>query len=70
MIKKIFRVKDMHCVNCTMRLQSLEDDLPGVVEVEASYMKQQMTVKYDEKHVNESMIIEAVHRLGYTAEPG
>jgi copper chaperone CopZ len=59
----------MECVNCAMRLQDLEDDLPGVVEVTASYRKLQMTVKYDEKCVNDSMIIEAVHRLGYTAEP-
>lgn len=68
MIEKTFKVKDMECVNCAVRLQDLEDELLGVVEVNASYHKQQMTVKFDEKHVDESMIIEAVHRLGYTAE--
>jgi mercuric ion transport protein len=63
-----FQVKDMTCVNCAMRLQGLEDELPGVVLVDASYTKQKMVVKYDETRVSPQQIIFAVRDLGYTAE--
>lgn len=60
-------VSDMHCVNCAMTLQSLEDDLPGVKTVDASYRNGKMTVEYDESLVDEGKIIAAVKELGYTA---
>ena len=67
MIKKIFRVTDMHCTNCAMVLEGIEDDLPGIRQVTASYQKMQMTVEYDERKVSEAQILEAVKRKGYTA---
>ena len=63
-----FAVKDMHCVNCAMRLQELEDILPGVVSVDASYTRQKIVVKFDGEKTNETQIISAVKDLGYTAE--
>lgn len=69
MIKKVFTVSDMHCANCAMRVEGIEDDLPGVVRVEASYRKGQMTVEYDEARVNDAQIIAAVKAQGYTARP-
>lgn len=68
MVVKKFQVTDMTCVNCAMRLQGLEDDLPGVVEVRASYRTQLMTVKFDKNRITESQIITAVKQLGYTAK--
>ena len=50
-----------------MRLQSLEDDLPGVLQVDASYVKQKMVVTFDESRVSEVQIIAAVSELGYSA---
>jgi copper chaperone CopZ len=64
----IFRVSDMHCSNCAMHLQDLEDDLPGVLQVDASYQKQEMVVKYDELLVSVDRIIAAAKEIGYTAE--
>ena len=52
MLKQIFRVTDMHCTACVMRLEGLEDDLPGVKRVKASYQKQQMEVEYDETRLS------------------
>ena len=52
MVKQILRVTDMHCPSCAMRLEGLEDDLPGVVRVRASYPKQQMEVEYDETRLS------------------
>ncbi len=68
MMKKIFRVSDMHCPNCAMRVESIEDDLPGVKQVSASYQKGQMVVEFDETKVGEAEIIAAVKNVGYTAE--
>jgi copper chaperone CopZ len=64
----LLNIKDMHCSNCAMKLQSLEDDLPGVDTVDASYHSQKMKVVYNETIVTPEAIIEAVRKLGYTPE--
>ena len=66
MLKQIFRVTDMHCSNCAMRIEGLEDDLPGVKLVRASYHKQQVEVEYDESKLSAGEIIAAIGKLGYT----
>lgn len=66
--KVIFKVPDMNCSNCVMHLQAMEDDLPGVKQVDASYQKQKMIVVFDDSVVTETGIIEAARKLGYTAE--
>jgi copper chaperone len=68
MIKKTFRVTDMHCPNCAMHVEGIEDDLPGVKQVSASYQKGQMVVEFDETRLTEAQIIAAVKKAGYTAE--
>jgi copper chaperone CopZ len=67
MIKKTFKVPDMSCTNCAMKLESLEDVLDGVKEIAASYHKLQMTVEYDETKLTEEQIIAAVNKKGYQA---
>lgn len=69
MIKKVYSIPDMHCANCSMRLESIEDDLPGIREINASYHKQQMAVEFDETQVNEEQILSAVKKKGYQALP-
>jgi copper chaperone CopZ len=69
MIKKTFRVPDMHCSACVMRLEGIEDELPGVKRVDASYHKQQMTVEYDENQVQLELIIAEIKKKGYEAIP-
>lgn len=67
MIKKVFRVPDMHCSACVMRLEGIEDELLGVKRVTASYRKQQMEVEYDETQVSEKQIMAAAQKHGYQA---
>jgi copper chaperone CopZ len=69
MIKKTFKVPDMSCTNCAMKLESLEDTLDGVKEINASYHKLQMTVEYDETRLTAEQIIAAVKKKGYQAVP-
>ena len=67
MIKKTFKIPDMTCSNCAMKIESLEDDLDGVKRVDASYHKLQMVVEYDETSLTEEQIVAAVKKKGYTA---
>jgi copper chaperone len=67
MIKKTFRVEDMHCTNCAMKLEGLEDVLDGVKEINASYHKLEMVVEYDESILTVDHIIAAVKKKGYVA---
>jgi copper chaperone CopZ len=69
MIKKVFEVKDMHCSSCVMMVESIEDDLPGIKRVKASYLKGRMEVEYDDTRVSEAQIIAAVKLKGYEAIP-
>ncbi len=69
MIKRTFSVPDMSCTNCAMKLESLEDDLEGVREVNASYHKLQMIVEYEESKLTVDQIIAAVRKKGYRAIP-
>jgi len=69
MIKKIFNVPDMHCTNCSMKLESIEDELAGIKEINASYHKQQMIVEFDEARVSEEQIIAVARKKGYLAIP-
>jgi copper chaperone CopZ len=69
MIKKTFKVPDMTCSNCAMKLESLEDTLDGVKEINASYHKLQMVIEYDETRLTDEQIIAAVKKKGYQAVP-
>ena len=66
-MKKTLLVSDMQCSNCAMNIESLEDDLPGVKSISASYQKGQMVVEFDETRIEINTIIAAVKQKGYTA---
>ncbi len=68
MMKKTFRVLDMHCPNCAMHLEGLEDELPGIRRIKASYKKQSMEVEFDETRVTTDQIIQAANEIGYHPE--
>ena len=65
-MKQIYRVADMHCPACVMTLEGLEDNLPGIQRIVASYRKQQLEVEYDIAQVSEAEIVAAAEALGYT----
>lgn len=69
MIKKIYRVPEMHCPTCNMILEGLEDSLDGIKRISASYHKMQMQVIFDETVLSEETLIAEAKKLGYTAIP-
>jgi copper chaperone len=66
MIKVIYHISDMHCSNCPMHLEAIEDDLPGIRRIKASYQKGTLEVDFDETLVSEEQIKAAVGESGYT----
>jgi copper chaperone CopZ len=52
-----------------MHLEGLEDELPGVKRITASYKKQTMEVDFDENKVSVEQIIAAANAIGYHPEP-
>lgn len=69
MMKKVYRVEGMHCSNCAMSVEGIEDDLPGIRLVSASYQKAQMAVEFEEQLVSEEQIFSALEKRGYRAFP-
>ena len=67
MIKKTFKIPDMTCSNCAMKLEGLEDILDGVKEINASYHRLEMVIEFDELKLTEDQIVSAVKKKGYTA---
>jgi copper chaperone CopZ len=67
MIKKTFKIPDMTCVNCAMKIESLEDTLIGVKEINASYHRLEMVIEFDESKLTEEQIVAAVKKKGYQA---
>lgn len=59
------KIIGMECPSCAMRLEQLEDRLAGVEQVEASYRKAEMKVRFCEQQVSLEQIKAEVARLGY-----
>ncbi len=68
MLKQTFRVLKMYCPTCPMRLEAIEDELPGIKRIKASYQKEQMIVEYDESKVTFDQLRQAVEAKGYGLE--
>jgi len=66
MTKKILlKIEGMHCPNCPMLLERIEDKMPGIEKAEASYRKAQMLVEYNEAQVSEEQISAEIVKMGY-----
>ncbi len=69
MTRLLLNIPDMHCSSCAMKLEGIEDDLPGILRIKASYHKHNLEIEFDETQVSEAEILQAVTRLGYTPLP-
>ena len=68
MEKKVLIIKDMHCPNCAMTLESIEDRLPGIKNISASYKRGELGIEYDPGIVSLEEILSEIERLGYHVE--
>jgi len=67
-MKKILKVKGMHCSGCEMLIKLSLGELPGVKEVKASAKEGKVEVEYDESQVNLEKIQEVIKENGYEPE--
>ena len=65
-VKKTFKISDMTCSACAMKLENLEDVLDGVKEINASYHRLEMEIEYDDAKLSYEQIVTAVKNKGYT----
>jgi len=66
MVKKIYKVKGMHCTSCAMVIESDLEDVG--VKSKCSYAKQTLEAEFDEKKVSEKKIADVVNNAGYSLD--
>ena len=64
-MRATFTIPNMICPACVMHLEELEDELEGILSIQASYKKQRMDVEFDETVISEQEIRNAVNEIGY-----
>lgn len=63
MTKKTFKIDGMHCTSCALLIESdLED---AGMKANCSYVKQTLTVEFDEKKLGDHAIEKIVAKSGY-----
>jgi uncharacterized protein len=70
MVKKIFKIKGMHCNSCTRLIEEGLGELKGVDSVSASYSKGRAVVEFHSGLVSEKKIISKIEDLGYSLDDG
>ncbi|MFH1917462.1 MAG: heavy metal translocating P-type ATPase [Nanoarchaeota archaeon] len=60
-------ITGMHCASCATLINRSLTKLPGVKEANVNYSTAKASVEYDEKVVDETLLIEAVKKRGYGA---
>lgn len=66
MVKKIFKIKGMHCTACAMDIDGELEDTDGIDLSNTNYAKERTEVVFDEQKINETEIVEIVSKLGYS----
>ncbi len=67
-VTSTFKIEGMTCGGCEVGVRMSVKKLDGVSKVEASYEEGRAKVTYDPEKVTPESIVEAIEKLGYTAE--
>lgn len=68
MIKKKFKITDMHCVSCSLSIDMDLEDLEGTKSAQTSYAKAECEIEFDEVKLTDEVIIQTIKKTGYTAK--
>ena len=68
-MKILIPVPDIHCPGCLLAIEALEDTLPGVTRIEASYAVGSVTVEFDANWLTPELIRSALQTLGFHPGP-
>lgn len=71
-LKETFYVQGMSCTGCETIIEKVLRKLDGILEAQASFSKNRVTVTYDPKKISPETMNAAVKKAGYTMgkEPG
>lgn len=69
MLKKKFKITDMHCTSCALSIDMDLEDLDGIKNVRTSYAKAETEVEFEEEKIDEKAVLETIKKTGYTAVP-
>ena len=64
---RIYEVFGMDCPGCHSGMEKLADKIPGVIDSQANWKKQRLTVKVaDETEVTDEAMFEAIRKANFT----
>lgn len=64
--KVVIQLSGLHCTSCSLSIDGELEELKGVISSNTSYARQQSTVIYDPKLVDQAAINTIIEKLGYT----
>jgi len=62
-MKKIFKIKNMHCTSCPIVIEFALEDIG--VKAKGSYQRGEIEVNYDVARFTDKVILEAIIKAGY-----
>ena len=68
-VKKKFKITDMHCTSCALSIDMDLEDLEGIGMAKTSYAKGESEIEFDPAKVNNKLILETIKKSGYNAKP-
>lgn len=67
MIKRIFKIDNMHCTSCTLNIDGELEDTTGIIKANTSFAKSETAVEFDEEKIDEKKIVGIIKKAGYKA---
>lgn len=67
MKKVTLKLKGMHCTSCSVLIDTVLEELPGVKYAKTSYADQKVEVEFDPMKANIPQFISAIKEEGYEA---
>jgi copper chaperone CopZ len=50
---------------CVLHLEGLQDELPGIQDIQASLHQQKLVIEFDDQLISEEMILKNIEEKGY-----
>ena len=69
MVKKKFKIIDMHCTSCALTIDMDLEDLEGITKTQTSYAASITEVEFDPEKVTDQLVTETIKKSGYSAVP-
>lgn len=62
------KIGGMHCTSCSLTIDGELEDIAGVFESSTKYASSETVVRFNPSQVSTEQLLDAIIRLGYTAE--